>query len=184
MNLYAESKHKFDLWALEQEEAPPKWAGLKFFNVYGPNEYHKGRMASVVWHGYRQILGTGTLRLFKSHKKGIADGQQKRDFIYVKDIVDICLHFFINDCDSGIYNAGTGEARSFLDLGHAIYAALQKPVSIEFIPTPENIRDTYQYFTEADVKKLRGTGFNKQFTTLNDGVGEYVREYLVPGKYL
>jgi ADP-L-glycero-D-manno-heptose 6-epimerase len=183
MNLYAESKHQFDLWAIPQKNAPPRWAGLKFFNVYGPNEYHKGRMASVVWHGYRQIEETGVLKLFKSHKKGIKDGHQQRDFIYVKDITDICLFFFEHNCPSGIYNAGTGEARTFLDLGKSIFAALDRKRSIDYIPTPENIRDTYQYYTQADMTKLRGIGYQKEFTPLEEGVKEYVQNFLVSGAY-
>ncbi len=183
MNMYAESKHDFDLWALEQNSAPPKWAGLKFFNVYGPNEYHKARMASVVWHGYKQITATGTLKLFESHKKGIADGEQKRDFIYVKDITDICMHFMNHECSNGIYNAGTGQARSFLDLGKALFDALDLPAAIEFIPTPENIRNTYQYYTQAEISKLRSAGYQKEFTSLEDGVREYVRDFLIPGSY-
>jgi len=182
MNAYAESKHAFDLWALEQQAAPPRWAGLKFFNVYGPNEYHKKRMASVVWHGYNQSIQNGTLKLFKSHKKGIADGEQSRDFIFVKDIVDICLHFSDNTCANGIYNAGTGQARTFLDLGKAIFAALGLSPAIEFIPTPENIRDTYQYYTQAEMAKLHSTGYQKEFTSLEEGVKEYVQQFLVPGK--
>lgn len=183
MNFYAESKHDFDLWALSQESAPPRWAGLKFFNVYGPNEYHKARMASVVWHGYKQITETGQLKLFKSHKKGIKDGEQKRDFIYVKDITDICLYFMQHACPNGIYNAGTGEARTFLDLGHALFTALDIPPAIEFIPTPENIRDTYQYYTQAEMDKLRSVGYHRDFCSLEHGVAEYVREYLVSGRY-
>lgn len=183
MNAYAESKQEFDLWVLEQKQAPPKWAGLKFFNVYGPNEYHKGRMASVVWHGFNQIRDTGTLKLFKSHKKGVADGEQKRDFIYVKDIADVCFHFMDRDCPDGLYNVGTGKARTFLALGKAIFNALDEPINIEFVPTPENIRDTYQYFTEAEMGKLRATGYRKEFTSLEEGVTDYVQHYLSPGKY-
>jgi ADP-L-glycero-D-manno-heptose 6-epimerase len=182
MNLYAESKHDFDLWAVAQKSAPPRWTGLKFFNVYGPNEYHKARMASVVWHGYKQITENGTLKLFKSHKKGIQDGEQKRDFIYVGDIADICLHFMDKECPNGIYNAGTGQARTFLDLGNALFSSMELPASIEFIPTPENIRDTYQYFTQAEITKLRSAGYQKEFTSLEDGVKEYVRDFLIPGR--
>ena len=183
MNLYAQSKHDFDLWVIGQKTAPPRWQGLKFFNVYGPNEYHKGRMASVIWHGYKQITETGTLKLFQSHKEDIKDGEQKRDFIYVKDIADICLHFMEHECPNGIYNAGTGYARTFLDLGRALFASLELPEAIEFIPTPENIRDTYQYFTQAEMEKLRGAGYHKEFTPLENGVKEYVREFLVPRVY-
>lgn len=180
MNAYAESKHAFDLWALEQKQAPPRWAGLKFFNVYGPNEYHKDRMASVAWHGYEQIRATGTLKLFQSHKEGVADGHQKRDFIYVKDVVDVCTHFMQSECPNAIYNLGTGQARTFLDLGNAIFKAMGRKPAIEFIPTPENIRDTYQYFTQAEMRKLRETGYQKAFTSLEDGVSDYVRNFLIP----
>ena len=183
MNLYAESKHEFDLWAIDQKTAPTRWTGLKFFNVYGPNEYHKARMASVVWHGYKQIAENGTVKLFKSHKKGIADGEQKRDFIYVKDIADICIHFMVNECTNGIYNAGTGQARTFLDLGHALFRSLDMPAQIDFIPTPDSIRETYQYYTEAEMTKLRGSGYQNNFTSLEEGVTEYVRDFLLSGKY-
>lgn len=184
MNLYAQSKHDFDLWALDQTDAPPRWAGLKFFNVYGPNENHKGRMASVVWHGYRQIRETGSLQLFQSHRKGIADGEQRRDFIYVKDIVSICLHFMQHACGNAIYNAGTGHARTFLDLGHALFHAMDLAPSIAFIPTPESIRETYQYFTQAETSKLRNCGYTQEFVSLEDGVREYVQSFLATGAYL
>ena len=184
LNPYGDSKHQFDLWALKQEQKPPFWIGCKFFNVYGPNEYHKARMASVVFHTFRQIKNTGKMQLFKSHKAGFADGFQSRDFIYVKDVLNMILYFMQNQqCESGIYNFGTGLARTFLDLATGTFAAMDLSPEISFIDTPEDIRETYQYFTEADMSKLRKTGYSKPFTTLEEGVNEYVREYLRKGKY-
>lgn len=184
LNPYGDSKHQFDLWALKQEQKPPFWIGCKFFNVYGPNEYHKARMASVVFHTFRQIKNTGKMQLFKSHKAGFADGFQSRDFIYVKDVLNMILYFMQNQqCESGIYNFGTGLARTFLDLANGTFAAMDLSPEISFIDTPEDIRETYQYFTEADMSKLKKTGYAKPFTTLEDGVNEYVREYLRKGKY-
>ncbi|HQV66901.1 MAG TPA: ADP-glyceromanno-heptose 6-epimerase [Saprospiraceae bacterium] len=184
LNPYGDSKHQFDLWALKQEQKPPFWIGCKFFNVYGPNEYHKARMASVVFHTFRQIKNTGKMQLFKSHKAGFADGFQSRDFIYVKDVLNMILYFMQNQqCESGIYNFGTGLARTFLDLANGTFAAMDLSPEISFIDTPEDIRETYQYFTEADMSKLKKTGYAKPFTTLEEGVNEYVREYLRKGKY-
>ena len=184
LNPYGDSKHQFDLWALAQEQKPPFWIGCKFFNVYGPNEYHKARMASVVFHTFRQIKNTGKMQLFKSHKAGFADGFQSRDFIYVKDVLNMILYFMQNQqCESGIYNFGTGLARTFLDLANGTFAAMDLSPEISFIDTPEDIRETYQYFTEADMSKLKKTGYAKPFTTLEEGVNEYVREYLRKGKY-
>ena len=184
LNPYGDSKHQFDLWALKQEQKPPFWIGCKFFNVYGPNEYHKARMASVVFHTFRQIKNTGKMQLFKSHKAGFADGFQSRDFIYVKDVLNMILYFMQNQqCESGIYNFGTGLARTFLDLANGTFAAMDLSPEISFIDTPEDIRETYQYFTEADMSKLKKTGYANPFTTLEDGVNEYVREYLRKGKY-
>ena len=184
LNPYGDSKHQFDLWALKQEQKPPFWIGCKFFNVYGPNEYHKARMASVVFHTFRQIKNTGKMQLFKSHKAGFADGFQSRDFIYVKDVLNMILYFMQNQqCESGIYNFGTGLARTFLDLATGTFAAMDLSPEISFIDTPEDIRETYQYFTEADMSKLKKTGYAKPFTTLEEGVNEYVREYLRKGKY-
>ncbi len=184
LNPYGDSKHQFDLWALKQEQKPPFWIGCKFFNVYGPNEYHKARMASVVFHTFRQIKNTGKMQLFKSHKAGFADGFQSRDFIYVKDVLNMILYFMQNQqCESGIYNFGTGLARTFLDLATGTFAAMDLSPEISFRDTPEHIRETYQYFTEADMSKLKKTGYAKPFTILEDGVNEYVREYLRKGKY-
>lgn len=183
LNPYGDSKNDFDNWALKQEEKPFFWAGLKFFNVYGPNEYHKSRMASVIWHAYRQILSNGSLKLFKSHKPEYQDGEQIRDFIYVKDLVDVCIFLMEHRKNSGIYNLGTGKARSFNDLGKSAFSALDKPVQINYIDTPLDIRDKYQYFTEANMKKLMDIGYTKPFYTLEEGVKDYVQNYLVKGLY-
>lgn len=183
LNPYGDSKNDFDNWALKQEDKPFFWAGLKFFNVYGPNEYHKSRMASVIWHAYRQILSNGSLKLFKSHKPEYQDGEQIRDFIYVKDLVDVCIFLMEHRKNSGIYNLGTGKARSFNDLGKSTFTALVKPVQINYIDTPLDIRDKYQYFTEANMKKLIDLGYTKPFYTLEEGVKDYVQNYLVKGLY-
>ena len=174
LNPYGESKNAFDIWALEQEEKPFFWAGLKFFNVYGPGEYHKGRMASVIWHAYNQIKGSGKMKLFRSHHPDFKDGEQQRDFIYVTDVVKVCYWLMHHRKNSGLYNLGTGEARSFNDLANAVFAALGKEAHVEYIDTPADIRDKYQYFTEADMKKLRSIGYQEPFTSLEEGVKEYV----------
>jgi len=178
MNPYAVSKNDFDIWALEQKRKPPFWAGLKFFNVYGPNEYHKGRMASVIFHAYNQIKANGKVRLFRSHRPEYRDGEQMRDFIYVKDVVKICTWMMKKQPASGIYNTGTGEARSFNDLADAIFKSIRKNTVVEYIDTPEDIREAYQYFTEADMQKLKAAGYDTPFTSLEKGVSEYVRKYL------
>lgn len=178
LNPYGESKNNFDKWALLQEATPPFWAGLKFFNVYGPNEYHKGRMASVIFHAHRQIREKGEVKLFRSHRPDYEDGRQLRDFIYVKDVVDVIAWLAQHKPESGIYNLGTGIARTFYDLAAATFAAMGKTVKIEFVDTPADIRDKYQYFTEADMQKLRKAGYTAPFTTLEDGIRDYVREYL------
>jgi ADP-L-glycero-D-manno-heptose 6-epimerase len=183
LNPYGWSKLEFDLWALAQKEKPFFWAGLKFFNVYGPNEYHKGRMASVVWHAFKQIEATGKMKLFRSHNPEYQDGQQLRDFIYVKDVVEVCMFLMQTRKDSGIYNLGTGEARTFVDLTSATFRAMNKSEDITFIDTPADIRDKYQYFTEADMSKLKKIGYAKPFTTLEEGVGDYVRGYLKDMRY-
>ncbi|HOP44086.1 MAG TPA: ADP-glyceromanno-heptose 6-epimerase [Flavobacteriales bacterium] len=184
LNPYGESKNDFDQWALAQAEKPYFWAGLKFFNVYGPNEYHKGRMASVVLHAFRQIRDTGGMKLFRSHRPDYKDGEQLRDFVYVKDVCDVCLFLMEHRKHSGIYNLGSGKARTFLDLARAVFAALGKDEKIEFIDTPADIRDKYQYYTEANMAKLKGIGYDKPFTSLEEGVGDYVTNYLIPGSYL
>jgi len=183
LNPYGDSKNDFDIWALQQDKKPFFWAGLKFFNVYGPNEYHKSRMASVIWHAYKQILATGSLKLFKSHHPNYADGEQLRDFIYVKDLVEVCVFFMEHRKDSGIYNLGTGQARSFNALGTSTFNALDKPVQISYIDTPIDIRDKYQYYTQANMAKLRNVGYSKPFYTLEEGVKDYVQNYLMKGLY-
>lgn len=178
LNRYGESKQQFDLWALAQERAgvtPPKWCGLKFFNVYGFGERHKGPMASVVLHAYDQIARTGLVRLFKSHKPGVADGQQARDFIAVEDVVDVLTWLAVQPVDRGIFNLGTGRARTFLDLAHAVFAALGQPARIEFIDMPEDVRRHYQYFTEARMDRLIAAGYVRPFTSLEAGVAAYVK---------
>lgn len=183
LNPYGESKNEFDCWALDQVTKPYFWTGLKFFNVYGPNEYHKGRMASVIFHAFNQITQTGGMKLFRSHVAEYRDGEQLRDFIYVKDIIDVCHFLLEHRKNSGIYNLGSGKARTFLDLTKATFAAMDIEEKIEFIDTPKDIRDKYQYFTEADMSKLRSIGYEKPFHTLEEGVTEYVKAYLATGKY-
>lgn len=178
LNPYGQSKQDFDVWALKQKEKPFFWVGLKFFNVYGPNEYHKNRMASVIWHAYNQITKTGKMKLFKSHNPNFRDGEQMRDFVYVKDVADVCLFFMHKRKNSGIYNLGSGKARTFVDLTKAVFRALNKPENIEFIDTPVDIRDKYQYFTEANMEKLKSIGYTKEFTSLEDGARDYVTNYL------
>lgn len=191
LNPYGISKNEFDKWVLEQKNnQPPKWAGLKFFNVYGPNEYHKGRMASVIFHSYNQIIGEGVVKLFKSHKKDYKDGEQLRDFIYVKDVLKVCFWFircwknseklFV----SGIYNVGTGKARSFDDLVKSTFHGLDKTSKIAYIDMPEDIKNTYQYFTEADMHKIKNAGYSAPFYSLEEGVDDYVRNYLSKKEYL
>lgn len=179
LNPYGESKNDFDIWALQQKTHPPFWYGMKFFNVYGPNEFHKGRMASVIFHAFRQIQAGGSVKLFRSHKPEYADGGQLRDFIYVKDVVAVCEWIMNSGSTPGIYNLGTGKARSFNDLVRAIFTALDHPVQIEYIDTPADIRDSYQYFTEADMKKSRAQGLEHRFYTLEEGIADYVTQYLL-----
>ena len=204
LNPYGVSKNEFDKWALHQEKCPPFWAGLKFFNVYGPNEYHKGRMASVIFHAYNQIRKDGVVKLFKSHKQGFEDGKQLRDFIYVKDVVKVIywmmerykLAFDSKELTgesqakasvdrfllSGIYNLGTGEARTFDDLVKATFAALDMQPNVRYVEMPEDIRDKYQYFTEANMQKLKDAGYKNDFYSLEEGIDDYVRNYLSKGK--
>lgn len=183
LNPYGESKNEFDRWALAQVATPPVWQGLKFFNVYGPNEYHKGRMASVILHAYRQIRNTGHMNLFRSHREGIPDGGQMRDFIYVKDVVSVIGFLHRTRPASGLYNLGTGKARTFLDLTLATFRAMDMEPDISYVDTPVDIRDKYQYFTEANMGKLRQAGYSEPFSTLEEGVTDYVRHYLIPGTY-
>lgn len=173
LNPYGDSKLQFDLWALNEEKKghhPPAWSGFKFFNVYGFGERHKGKMSSVVLQGFDQIQKNGTLKLFRSHKAGIADGEQKRDFVFVNDVVQVLIFAILSPIKRGIYNLGSGKARSFLDLAKATFQALGKEPAIEFIDTPVAIRDRYQYFTEAQMQKLRSVGYHSPFTTLEEGV--------------
>lgn len=181
LNPYGLSKHQFDQWVMQQPEAPPHWYGLKFFNVYGYRESHKGRMASMVFHGFNQIRSTGAVRLFRSHRSGIADGEQKRDFIYVKDIIRVIQWLLADRPASGIYNLGTGEARSFNDLISAVFGAMGLPPRIEYIDMPLDLRESYQYYTEAPMGKLRSAGYAGEFYSLEEGVADYVRHYLLPG---
>jgi ADP-L-glycero-D-manno-heptose 6-epimerase len=183
LNPYGDSKNNFDKWVLKQDSTPPFWVGLKFFNVYGPNEYHKGRMASVIFHAYKQINEKGAMKLFRSHNPEYRDGEQKRDFIFVKDLIDVLFFFMKNQENSGIYNLGTGTARTFLDLVKATFKAMNIEENIGFIDTPEDIRDKYQYFTEARMTKLRDAGYTKPFTSLENGINDYVVNYLASGKY-
>jgi ADP-L-glycero-D-manno-heptose 6-epimerase len=184
LNPYGESKNDFDKWALQQKTSPPFWTGMKFFNVYGPNEYHKDRMASVIFHSFHQIKQTGKMKLFRSHRPDVKDGEQKRDFIYVKDVTDVLYFIYKSRPSSGLYNLGTGKARTFIDLTKATFRAMDLEPVIEFIDTPADIRDKYQYFTEARMDKIHNAGYSKPFHTLEKGVEEYVRQYLVEEKYI
>jgi ADP-L-glycero-D-manno-heptose 6-epimerase len=190
LNPYAVSKNEFDKWVLHQVSTPlqrmgvpPFWAGLKFFNVYGPNEFHKGRMASVIFHAYNQIKKGGKVKLFRSHKKECKDGEQLRDFIYVKDVITVCYWLMQNKPASAIYNLGTGIARTFNDLVKATFAGLDLQPQIEYTDIPEDIRDKYQYFTEAAMNKLKAAGYAGEFYSLEKGVGDYVQNYLSPNLF-
>jgi ADP-L-glycero-D-manno-heptose 6-epimerase len=183
LNPYGWSKQEFDIWALEQDATPPQWQGLKFFNVYGPNEFHKARMASVIFHSFNQINATGKVKLFRSHRPDYKDGWQLRDFVYVMDVVNVCVFLMQHKVTSGIYNLGAGKARSFYDLAAATFNAMNKDTNIEFVDIPEDIRDKYQYFTEADMSKLIAQGYNTPFHSLEEGVTDYVKNYLMTGNY-
>ena len=182
LNLYGQSKQKFDQWALDNRLLG-KMAGLKFFNVFGPNEYHKGDMRSVAAKAYERVAKEGKMQLFKSYKREYADGEQKRDFIYVKDAVDIVMFFFKNSQANGIFNVGTGKARSWNDLAKALFKAADQPVTIEYIDMPEVLKKQYQYFTEANLKKMRDSGYNKPIMNVRDGVMDYVKNYLLKDVY-
>jgi ADP-L-glycero-D-manno-heptose 6-epimerase len=184
LNEYGRSKNDFDRWVLGREETPPHYYGLKFFNVYGPNENHKGRMASVIWHTFNQVQKTGAMKLFRSHNPDYANGHQRRDFIYVKDLVAV-NHWLMENLPepSGLYNLGTGKSRTFLDLVTATFAAMGREPDISFIDTPADIRDKYQYFTEAEMAKLRQAGYNEPFASLEEGIDDYVKNYLMTGEY-
>ena len=183
LNPYGRSKNEFDKWALSQPQCPPFWAGLKFFNVYGPNEFHKGRMASVILHTFQSVSQTGQMDLFRSHRPDFQDGMQLRDFVYVKDIVQVILFLMQARPQNGLYNVGTGHAESFLELANATFDAMQMPRNIRFVDIPEDIRDKYQYYTQADMGKLRQAGYNRPFHTLRQGVTDYVQNYLIPNKH-
>lgn len=184
LNPYGESKNDFDKWASQQMHKPPYWVGLKFFNVYGANEYHKGRMASVIFHAFNQIKQTRKVKLFRSHNPKYADGGQLRDFIYVKDVCSVILFLYKNKVANGIYNLGTGKARTFADLAKNTFNSMGITPQIEFIDTPPDIRDKYQYFTQAKMNKLQKCGYTKPFTTLEEGIDDYVKHYLAVEEYL
>ncbi len=176
MNSYAESKYLFDEFVLDAEAKPSQWVGLKFFNVYGPGEAHKGQMASMVYHLYNKILATSEARLFKSYRAGIAHGEQRRDFVYVRDIAKVILFFLAHPEKSGLFNLGTGEARTFNDLARAVFASLGKPPVIKYVDMPPGLDAQYQYFTQADIGKLRSAGYSEKFYTLEEGVRDYLRQ--------
>lgn len=181
LNPYGESKQTFDVWALGEARKPWFWAGLKFFNVYGPNEYHKGRMASVVFHAFNQVRASGGVELFRSHRPEYRDGEQLRDFVYVKDVCDVCIWLMEDRRHSGLFNLGSGRARTFLDLARCTFKAMGAEERITFIDTPADIREKYQYFTEANMARLRAAGYARPFTELEAGVADYVASYLAPG---
>lgn len=183
LNMYGYSKHLFDTW-VKRNGLMNKFVGLKYFNVYGPNEYHKGDMRSVVHKAFEQIRDTGKVKLFKSYLKEFKDGEQKRDFIYVKDAVDMTLHFWEHEDKFGIYNIGTGKSQTWIELVTALFNAMNKPVNIEFIEMPEDIRDRYQYFTEADILKLKNSGYMNKIMNVEEGVKDYVQNYLLKDHYL
>ncbi len=183
LNPYGDSKNDFDIWALKQDKKPFFWVGLKFFNVYGPNEYHKSRMASVVMHTFNKVQETGGMKLFRSHNPNYKDGEQLRDFVYIKDVVNVIFFLINHRKDSGIYNLGSGKARTFLDLATNTFTSINKPVNIGFIDTPADIREKYQYFTEANMQKLKNIGYSIPFHTLEEGVKDYVQNYLTEKKY-
>jgi len=183
LNLYGESKNNFDKWVLNQPEHPPFWAGLKFFNVYGPNEYHKKRMASVVFHAYQQLLTIRNITLFRSHRSDFRDGEQLRDFIYVKDILNVCEFLYKKRPENGIYNLGTGKARTFIDLAKSIFHEMNLNERITFVDTPTDIREKYQYYTQADMTKLINQGYTQPFFSLEEGVHDYVQNYLKTSAY-
>ncbi len=182
LNPYGWSKQKMDVWVLEQSTATDQWAGFKFFNVYGPNEYHKDRMASVIMHAHKQIIDTGKVKLFKSNHPDFEDGEQRRDFIYVMDLLDVLYYFFENKISNGIYNLGSGEANTFLNLTRNVFAAMKQEENIEFIPMPQDLNSSYQNYTCADMQKLKATGYEKTFHQFDDAVQEYVGVYLTSGR--
>ena len=182
LNPYGVSKNNFDKWALKQDSQPPFWAGIKFFNVYGPNESHKGRMASVIFHAVYQIKSEGSVQLFRSYKKEYNNGEQLRDFIYVKDLIEVLIVMMSSKVKCGLFNLGSGRARTFNDLVKATFNAMRISVKINYIDIPADIKDNYQYFTEANITKLKNFYYKKHFTDLEDGVLDYVRNYLLKNK--
>lgn len=183
LNPYGESKNEFDKWAVRQERKPYYWAGLKFFNVYGPNEYHKDRMASVVFHTFNQIKNTGEMKLFRSFNPEFKDGEQARDFVYVKDVIEVMYFLMHHRKGPGIYNVGTGKAETFLELVRNTFKVMHMPEKIKYIDIPADIRDKYQYFTEAKMGKLRSVGYKKDFYSPEDGISDYVTNYLIEGNF-
>jgi ADP-L-glycero-D-manno-heptose 6-epimerase len=182
LNMYGYSKNLFDVWAVKQGMMD-KIAGIKYFNVYGPNEYHKGDMRSVVHKAFEQIKNTGKVKLFKSRNSGYKDGEQMRDFVYVKDAVDMTLFFLDKKNKNGLFNVGSGKARTWNDLVTAIFTAMERPVNIEYIELPEHLAEKYQYFTEAKLEKIKKAGYSNSITSLEEGVTDYVKNYLLKDKY-
>lgn len=183
LNPYGDSKHAFDCWALAQDKKPFQWVGLKFFNVYGPNEYHKARMASVVYHSFKQIENQGYMHLFRSHRSDFRDGEQLRDFVYVKDVVSVCIWLMTHRKVNGLFNLGSGKARTFLDLSRQVFRSMDKKADIRFVDTPADIRDKYQYYTEARMEKLHHAGYDGRWHTLEEGIADYISNYLSKGLY-
>ena len=184
MNPYGNSKQEVDLWISEQTHTPPFWAGFKFFNVFGANEYHKDRMASVVFHAFHQIKESGRMRLFKSYRSDYENGAQRRDFVYIKDVLQVLMHFMENRKNSGIYNLGSGHSHTFLQLAQGVFKALNAPEAIDFIEMPEDIRDNYQYYTQASMQRIKEAGYTHDFWNFEEAITDYVQHYLIPHKYL
>ena len=184
LNPYAIFKHEFDKWVLNQNQSPSFWCGLKFFNVYGPNEYHKGKMSSVIMHSYNNIIKTKKIYLFRSYNELYNDGEQKRDFIYVKDVINIIYFMMTQRVPSDIYNIGTGISNTFLDLSFNIFKSMNKKEKVLFVDMPILLRDKYQYCTEANINKLRSIGYNKEFYNLKQGIDDYIVNYLNKNNYL
>ena len=184
MNPYGNSKQEIDLWISEQTQTPPFWAGFKFFNVFGANEYHKDRMASVVFHAFHQIKESGRMRLFKSYRSDYENGAQRRDFVYIKDVLQVLIHFMENRKNSGIYNLGSGKSHTFLQLAQGVFKALDATEAIDFIEMPEDIRGNYQYYTQASMQRIKEAGYTQDFWNFEEAITDYVQNYLIPRKYL
>ena len=184
LNPYGVSKNEFDKWALAQTAGPTNWTGLKFFNVYGPGEYHKGRMASVVFHAFNQIKEKGSVNLFKSYNAEYADGEQRRDFVYIKDVLNVLIYQMETRKKSGLYNLGSGKSHTFLELANGVFKALNLESNLSYIDMPEDIRDNYQYFTQAADARLIESGYSEGFTPFEDAIADYVTNYLVSHKYI